>query len=123
MSSALANNLFQHSELYWSGAVTVRESATLRHDLLAALLQAQSVAIDLSDVTHLDLAVLQLLCAAQRAAVPQGKVVQLAGIGQEVVVATLEKNGFQRQGPCCRDCGEQCLWLAPSGAQRNRGGQ
>lgn len=111
MTSALANNLFQHSDLCWSGATTVEQVTTLRQELLEALLQSQSVSIDLSEVTKLDLAPLQLLCAAQRVAVPQGKRVRLQGENHPPVATAIRKYGFLRQGPCCRDCGSHCLWL------------
>lgn len=114
MTSALANNLFQHSELCWTGPATVEQVAVLRQELLESLLQSQSVTIDLSEATRLDLALLQLLCAAQRVAVPQGKAVRLQGERHQPIEAAIDRYGFRRQGPCCRDCGSQCLWINPS---------
>jgi ABC-type transporter Mla MlaB component len=118
MTSALANNLFQHSDLCWSGVATVEQVSILRQELLEALLQSQSVSIDLGEVTRLDLALLQLLCAAQRVAVPQGKQVQLQGMTHPPLAAAIENYGFLRQGPCCRDCGSHCLWLSSPGTQK-----
>lgn len=112
MTSALANHLHQHSELCWSGAVTVDRVVPLRHGLLEALLQSRTVCVDLAETAKIDLAALQLLCAAQRVAVPQGKAVQLLGTEQPPVAAALRLYGFRRSGPCCRDCGGSCLWLA-----------
>lgn len=118
MSSALANQLTQHGELCWSGALTIEHSARLRQELLAALLQAQSVTIDLNEANDVDVAVLQLLCAAQRAAVPQGKIVRLRGCARQPVRAALYLNGFRRPAPCCRECGGNCLWLISAETQQ-----
>lgn len=112
MTSALANNLHRHSELYWAGEVTIERIAVLRDELLAALLSSRSVAIDLGDVTALDLSALQLLCATQRAAVPLGKELLLPERDLPLVRAVLRRFGFERLAPCCRECGPGCLWLA-----------
>lgn len=120
MTSALANNLFQHQDLYWNGAVTVEKTVALRHELLETLLQSRSVAVDLTDVARIDLAVLQLLCAAQRVAVPQGKMVQLQGVDHRPVAEALALNGFRRRGPCCRECGDLCLWLMSAGGKKEQ---
>jgi anti-sigma B factor antagonist len=58
---------------------TIFSATALREQLLAAIGNANDVEIDLSQVTEIDSAGVQLLIAAKKEAVAQGKSLQLVG--------------------------------------------
>lgn len=90
--------------------LTISEVAELRTSLLAALAGDEPVLLDGHGVESVDLAGLQVLCAAFRQAQRQQKTLAFApGQRSAVLTETSEKAGFRRASACPSDClcGEQ----------------
>lgn len=71
------NSDIQHMRL--AGEVTVFSAAAIRHQLLAALDDARDVEVDLSQVTEIDSAGVQLIVAAKREAAARNKDLHFSG--------------------------------------------
>lgn len=67
------------------GELTIYTAAALQQLLLDALNAGSKVEIDLSEVSEMDCAGLQLLIAARREAARQGKPIHIAGSSQVVL--------------------------------------
>src|SRR5689334_10374887 len=98
-------------EIRVAGPVTIAQAAAFKEALVQALEGAQEVCCDLSQVTEMDLAPLQLLCAAHGSASAQGKVFRVAEGDSEVYQKTVSEAGFQRHVGCLRDAARSCIWV------------
>ncbi|HJV64533.1 MAG TPA: STAS domain-containing protein [Geomonas sp.] len=98
-------------ELKVSGCLTVAEAAGFRDGLLAALEQGADIAVDLTAVTEVDLAGLQLLCAAHGSAQAAGKRFWIEDGDNEVLKKMTAEAGFQRHAGCGRDKTSSCIWV------------
>lgn len=65
--------------------MTIYTAQERKHELLAALTEAEQLTLDLTHVEGIDLAGLQLLILLKREAAGQGKTMQLVGHSQVVV--------------------------------------
>lgn len=77
------SNDVQHMQL--SGEVTVFSAAAVRHQLLAALDDTRDVDVDLSQVTEIDTAGVQLIVAAKREAAARHKDLHFSGCSGPVL--------------------------------------
>jgi anti-anti-sigma factor len=100
----------QVGQLQVSGAVTVAQVGRLKEQLVQSMVQAEMVLVDLSRVSQVDIAGLQLLCAAHRDACTRGKVLKLCG-GNERFRDLVSAAGFAHGNWC--NAGEKtpCLWM------------
>ena len=98
------------AELIWQGDLTVRRIATLKAELQFALDGHQRLTLRLSDVKEIDLAFLQMLCAAHRYASRNGKELNVVGDPGRIFAGTLELAGFSRHVGCALDDDGSCLW-------------
>lgn len=96
--------------LSWQGRLSIEEVNPLRDDLLAALHQHAEITIDVSNVEHLDLACVQLLCAACGSASIRGKRLSLCGAENPALAQTLRNNGLNYRENCLRSSKVGCLW-------------
>ena len=85
-------------------------------ELLAAIVQAlaaedHEVVLDLSEVTGADVSFLQILCAAHRSALRDGKTFAVTSPSRELLQA-VRTAGFERRMPCGPCAGDTCLWQA-----------
>lgn len=96
--------------LQWSGDLTVRRIAVLKTDVEKALAAAESVAIAIAADAECDMTLMQLLCAAHRTAVSQGKTLTLNGDLPEQLLMVMKLAGFTRHIGCARDQAGCCLW-------------
>ena len=92
-----------------SGELTVPNAAEFRSALLEALGRLDYLEIDLSPVTAVDIAGLQLLCAAHRTAVTQAKKIVLLSASGCVDMAANNAGFLCREG-CMTSPNEGCLW-------------
>jgi anti-anti-sigma regulatory factor len=99
----------ERAPLVLSGQLTVQEAGWLRGVLLNPLERLDRIEIDLSQATGIDLAGLQLLCAAHKSAMAQGKKIVLLGVPEPVAQAA-RGAGFSRLEGCTAGPGESCLW-------------
>ena len=100
----------KESILSLSGELTLLEAAQLKVELIQILDSSERVTIDTQTLEGIDLACLQVLCAAHRSAMERGRQLALSPPSCEVITATAGQAGLMR----CRACtgvGENpCLW-------------
>ena len=96
--------------LHLSGELVVRHANRLSSGLVAALNGAESVEIDLSSVTEVDISCLQLLCAAHKTATRQHRLLRVDGPCPDVFKRVLSTAGYLRQTGCVLGTSHTCLW-------------
>jgi ABC-type transporter Mla MlaB component len=99
------------SDLKVEGCVTISEAARFKDVLLDALGAARELRVDLSGVTEIDLAGLQLLCAAHRSARERGKVFSVQGGEDGIYGGIIEVAGFRRHIGCFQDSSCACIFV------------
>lgn len=97
-------------ELVLSGDLTVRRISALKGELEQVLASGGAVQLRLAEVAEVDLAFLQLLCAAHRQASRQEQVLTVSGDAAGRFVEALLQGGFGRQIGCAADSRHGCLW-------------
>ena len=97
--------------LHLEGKLTVNRAAELREILHEALGRDRVVAIDLAKVESMDLSCLQLLCAAHRTAVRDGKSLTVIEPRKTVLGREGLQAGFVFQKSCRYNQAQDCLWL------------
>jgi|GEM_PF-1907727 len=104
----------ESGELVLEGELLILRVAELKEELLMSLESVDELLVNLVETADIDLSVMQLLCAARRAAVRMNK--DLALVGQSSKVGeSLRLAGFSGPGGCVRDCREKCLWSGTGG--------
>jgi len=98
--------------LLLKGSATLESCGDLRTALLDALDQAETLVVDVSQVTELDVAALQLFCAARRSAIKREKNMVLADNCSAAFFTTVLDAGFNRThtASCWLEAGQACLW-------------
>ena len=92
------------------GDMTIAHVAELKERLVEAFNDAETVTIDVSGSTALDVAGVQLLCACHSFSNKVGKSMQLV-LGDNQVFATfLDEVGFSRSFVCNKGGEDDCLW-------------
>lgn len=98
-------------ELKVTGSLTIGEASRFKEVLLETLNTTQELRLDLSEVTEIDLAGLQLLCAAHHLAQTRGKFFSL-GSGEYGIFHDVAKNaGFLRQAGCAQDLSGSSVFI------------
>lgn len=90
--------------------MTISQVCMLGKALLQGLDKADQVVLDLGAVHDVDIAGLQLLCAAHRHAVAHGKELHLAGIGEQLRELA-RAAGFVRGELCSIGRDVPCFWI------------
>jgi len=96
-------------ELTIGGPLTIAEAARFQEALVEALGAAREVSLHLRGVTAMDLAALQLLCAAHGSAESAGKTLRVEAEGNGVYRKVVDDAGFQTHVGCQRDA-DSCVW-------------
>jgi ABC-type transporter Mla MlaB component len=99
----------QVGRLQIDGAVTVAQVGQLKAMLMEAVEQAQTVLVDLSRAEPVDMAGLQLFCAAHRFARACGKELRCCGGGERLRVLVCAA-GFAHGTWCNAREQTPCLW-------------
>jgi anti-anti-sigma regulatory factor len=94
----LADTDSEAASVLLDGALTVRNIASVRDILLAALTDHQVVRVDCRAADAVDLSCIQLLLAARQSASQAGKRLVLATRADGLLRATLEQGGFLGTG-------------------------
>lgn len=81
-------------KLEWKGALSIEDANILYQDLLKAFQKKQPTYLDLSRVTDMDSAIIQLICSAFKEALEQGMELHLTGTVQDSLQSTLVRYGF-----------------------------
>ncbi|HBI14172.1 MAG TPA: hypothetical protein DDY20_01390 [Desulfobulbaceae bacterium] len=93
------------------GEMTIHNVAAFRDRLLEALGGSNRVEIDLQRVTAMDLAGLQILCAAHRTSQIQGKVLSLSSKQLPVLQQARCVAGFDLIHNCGINPAAECIWV------------
>jgi anti-anti-sigma factor len=93
------------------GDVNIAHAADLKAALLKAMGRADTVYLDMADVTCVDMSCLQLLCSAHRTAVRMKKTITWNSAIPEAVSRTSTEAGFLRHCGCVLDTGKSCIWV------------
>ncbi len=95
-----------------AGKLTIPRASELAASIGQMLAEEEHAAVlDLAGVTAADVSFLQILCAAHRSALRDGKSFSVASPSQELL-RTVRTAGFERKQPCSQCAGDTCLWQA-----------
>ena len=98
------------------GDLTIERAAELLEAFRQALAASDQVEMEFGEVGTVDLSCLQLLCAAHRTAVAQGKQFCFTGQRPHFLSEAGQKAGFIRKTKCQMNPDRQdCLWLGGKG--------
>jgi len=96
----------------YTGPMTAPRADELRASLIMALIDADSVEIDIEQVTDVDLSCLELLCSAHRTALRLNKQLTVHGRRPEKLMQVMDDAGYTRLKGCGCDRDYSCLWIA-----------
>jgi len=102
----------------FSGAFTFTVAEEILHTLRNAISDSTRLCLDLSAVSEIDLAGLQLICAAHRSAHEVGANLELSAPLPEHIVTLTHQSGFPRQTSCLPCCHSFCMWNEPVDADQ-----
>jgi anti-anti-sigma regulatory factor len=91
------------------GALMIQNVGQLKTLLLQLLAGREAICLNLCDLSKIDLAGLQLLCAVHRSSI--NKNIRLSFTCGDVVRAASEEAGFQRHIGCNQDKEKTCFWV------------
>ncbi|ABK43153.1 anti-sigma-factor antagonist [Magnetococcus marinus MC-1] len=94
------------ARLQLTGDLTIQQAAELKESCVQAVQSGDSLVLNLSGVTRIDLAGLQILCAMHRALVDEGKSLTLQGEIPKPFKETVHIAGFQG----CLSADQTRLW-------------
>ncbi len=94
------------------GSATIQFCVDLRAAFLDALGKTESLSVDVSGITEIDVSALQLFCAARRSAIGSGKQMVLSKKIADVFRSAVVEAGFYRThtASCWLAAGQSCLW-------------
>jgi len=95
------------------GAMNVSNVSAVLMSLLATFDQADSVTIDLSNVTEIDTAGLQLFCSAHRSSIFYNKEFSITGQEQLEILksaSAMGSMGCLHKSGCALDMHHTCIW-------------
>ena len=93
-----------------SGEMTIQNAGDLRNALMEAFSEGDGVCLEMGKVTEVDLAGLQLLCAAHRTSITNKKHFSISGIDTEAIKCVIRDAGFPRHTGCAEDVNKTCIW-------------
>lgn len=91
------------------GAVTLQSVETMLTDFVSAFKVSRKIDLDLSAITELDLAGMQLLCSAHRSSYTQSIEFKVTG-HNPLVWEMAEASGHLRFKGCEQDINNTCVW-------------
>jgi anti-anti-sigma regulatory factor len=93
-----------------TGEMTIQNAAEIRNALLQAFSDGERLILKMDKVTAVDLAGLQLLCAAHRSSIADKKHFSVSGIYNEAIKSVIMDAGFPRRSGCVEDIDKTCVW-------------
>ena len=91
------------------GEVTILTVETLQKGILSAFETTKNVVIDISGVTELDLAGMQLLCSVHRSSYAHGMEFNVMG-HNDLIWQMAAASGHLRHKGCEQDSKNTCIW-------------
>ena len=102
------------SALVFSGNLTLHTATEVKKDLIEALTSSAAVQVSFKDVSEVDLSFVQLICAAHRSAVTDGKKIEFPVQWPEAFVNLTQESGLNGHVGCSNDDHILCPWLKNS---------
>ena len=99
------------SFLKLDGEMNISRATDLKDALLESLEKAETVEINLNDVTGIDLSCLQLLCSAHRSASKEGKALTIKDPSLPLYIEARKNAGFMYSKSCRHVTTDDCLWV------------
>jgi anti-sigma B factor antagonist len=93
------------------GSMNIANVTDLLKGLVSAFEQGSKVTVDLSAVTEIDTAGLQLLCSSHRSSIADGKELRIVARNQPVILEAAKAAGHFRTTGCAVDTCNSCLWI------------
>lgn len=104
------NTKEDESILSLNGELTLLHAARFKAELIRALDTSRKVIIDTEGLLEIDLACLQLFCAAHRSALAKGKELLLAPPHSEPLAQKIDQAGLGAGSLCGKEITGSCLW-------------
>lgn len=98
--------------LSFIGDLTIKDVNDLKKIMFKTLQKTNAIEINLEAVTMLDLAGLQLLCAASLWLKNQNKEIHMVGEIPESVKTFIHTAGYMRDADCVMRVDGECLWVS-----------
>ena len=92
------------------GEMTIQNAGEIRNALLEAFSEGEGVRLEMGKVAEIDLAGLQLLCAAHKTSMADNKHFSINGIDNEAIKSVIRDAGFPRYTGCVQDINKTCVW-------------
>ena len=96
------------------GDATIQNAVDLKGVLAGELGGGDSLTVDLAYVTDCDVSLFQLLCAAHKRSVSDGKGMQISNCSP-AVSRVLSSGGFRRDIGCVAEAQDSCFWQRKDG--------
>ncbi|MEW6520260.1 MAG: STAS domain-containing protein [Thermodesulfobacteriota bacterium] len=93
-----------------TGSMTIHHGAEIKAALLEAMASADTLQLDLAEVTAIDLIGLQFICSVHRSALAGSKHFSVVKSANPVVAAAAHEAGFDRHVGCVQDTEHTCFW-------------
>jgi anti-anti-sigma regulatory factor len=93
-----------------NGEMTIQNAGEIRNVLLGAFSDGEGLCLEMGKVTEIDLAGLQLLCAAHKTSMTDKKPFSVSGIDCEAIKTVIRDAGFLRHIGCAQDINKTCIW-------------
>lgn len=94
-----------------AGNMTIHFAAEMKETLLTAFNESSKLTCNIESVPEIDLAGLQLLCAAHKSFCTAGRQFEIIGLDAEAIRKTITSAGFARHVGCMKDEASRCLWV------------
>jgi len=96
--------------LLFDGNLTMVEAQETSQTLFAAILEVNTLNVDLQNVDTVDISLIQLLCSAHRECFLSGKTIHIVTGDNESIRQLVERSGYCKQLGCLSGAKEGCLW-------------
>lgn len=93
-----------------AGELNINNSGQLRDALLSSLKSVDSLVLDVTETTEIDLTGLQLLCSAHRSSIVSNKKLTIKGYKGGIVQEVADEAGFSNNKCDFREKNSYCLW-------------
>jgi anti-anti-sigma factor len=93
------------------GAMTIRHVPEIKAVLLKAMAACGTLLVDLQGVTAIDPVGFQVICAAHRLAMAEGKQFSIIKSGNQTIETAMQSTGFFRHTGCVEDTEQSCAWI------------
>jgi anti-anti-sigma regulatory factor len=94
------------------GDMTLAEAQEIKKALLEAVVEVDTLYIDLKEIESVDISFLQLLCASHRECFLSKKQIFLQGGVSNIMEKLLERAGYTKQCGCPPAAQMTCLWAS-----------